>query len=723
MNSFKIRFADVLRYFILGGVEILLYYCFVDNNVLKNLGTINDSMPTTIVVALLCIGIYLIGFVTQSIIQLFFSGDFLGSGLGEMAEYIRFYPRMRLNRRGYPNWLYWSDKPRRVLYIYQDVLETSEGSETKTEFLYSNQLFQGVAFAIFITVTYGYLQSFPCMGVVYRWLILGVLLILLFLMHRRCGERKFVAIPVWCGYTIAPLFVLILGIANNNSSGIANNNSSVSTGVEVFAAFTISLWLAQSLARRQIRRIDVLANFSKESSTKFNETLAKVGVPKVYILTRTNTSKYIGNELESIATQTYPNIKVIVLADKILQAKPRELCKLRNIIEGFQGGTTPDGEKCKKMNIQLYESSNEGPAALSYEIRQIFLDYANSDDVAITLDSDDKFYSPFVVDQIVTKLFRTESNVCLIRFEIFGEKNLNYSKNYHNELVKDMCYDIPLSDVGTHRSESENSRGKKERLCPIHPEDLLKANILYRISTIGWTKCYKKGVLMKYQDLLKMYVKNFMDYNKYEDFPDIIALMDEDTRICSVAKNSVLFRKSANSVTTAVSSDNYLKHIPYFLNLAKALTEKNNHKDSEYSLIKGGDLVVTDYLIPYKFVQYLNVVYKKTKKGPLDEKLIQEGLTCNKYYKALVNQVYQIKIPRNGVVDKSQYDKLKKFHDNVLSVIRGSDYDILGPDEFPKESDYKGQQDITKDKDISWETICKAYGFTLVSAIDNNDSK
>lgn len=716
MNSFKIRFVDVLRYFILGGVEILLYSCLIDKSVISELVTNDGALPTTIVVALLCIGLYLIGFVTQSIIQLFFNGDFLGSGLGEMAQYNRFYPRTLLNRRGYPNWLYWSDKPRRVLDIYRDVLETGEGSETKTEFLYSNQLFQGVAFAIFVTVTYGFLQSFSCLGEVYRWLIILALLTLLWFLHRRCGETKYVVIPVWCGYTIAPLFVLILGIAHN---------CSVSTGVAVFAAFTISLWLAQALARRQIRRIDILANFSKESSAKFNETLAKVGVPKVYILTRTNTSSFIDEELESISIQTYPNIKVIVLADKSLQEKPDELSKLRSIIEGFQKGETPEGKECLKMNIQLYESSNEGPAALSYEIRQIFLDYANSDDVAITLDSDDKLYSPFVVDQIVTKLYRTESNVCLIRFEIFGEKNLNYAKNYHNELVKDLCYDIPLSDVGTHRSESENTGGKQERLCPIRPEDLLKEQKLYRISTIGWTKCYKKDVLKKYQYLLKPYVKEFANKTKqkYEDFPDIMALMDKEAQICSVARNSVLFRKSANSVTTSVTSDNYKNQIPYFLYLAKSLTEdckKGDNKD-RYSLIEGGDLVVKERLIPYKFVQYLNVVYKKTKKSPPDSILNKEEFTCDKFYNALVRIVYGINIPVNGVVNKDDYDTLEAFHSHVVDIIK-DDYDILGADEFPKSKDFERQLDITMNS--TWEDIRKAYELTEIKKsflINNTD--
>jgi len=705
MSSFKIRFVDVLRYFILGGIEVMLYYSLVDESIYSGFITNAESAPTTIVVTFLCIGLFLLGFVTQSIIQLFFGGDFLGTGLGEMAEYIRFYPRTPLNSRGYPGWLYWSDKPRRVLDIYRNILETGENSETKTEFLYSNQLFQGIAFAVLVTVTYGFLQSFACLGGIYRWLIILALLTLLWFIHWRCGETKRVAIPVRCGYIIAPLFVLIIG---------AVNKCSVSTGFIVFSVFTTSLWLAQSLARKQIRRIDILANFSEDNAKKFNETLSRVGVPKVYVLTRTNSAEFISKELESISKQTYPNIKVIVLADKSLQDKPQELSELRKIIEGYQEGTLPGEEKCRKMNIQLYDSPNTGPAALSYEIRQIFLDYANSDDIAITLDSDDKFYSPFVVEQIVSKLYKTESNICLIRFEIFGEKNLNYSKNQHNELVKDLCYDIPLSYAGAPRNEAEDKeRPRRERTSPICPEDLLKENKLYRISTIGWTKCYKKGVLVKYQKLLKKYAPEFASYQKYEDFPDIMALMDKDSRICSVAKNSVLFRKSANSVTTAVTSDNYQVHIPYFLHLAKALTDdclNKNEQGLKYSLVEGGDHVVIEKLIPYKFVQYLNIVYKKTKKGPLDTQLIKEKLTCDKFYKAIINKVFGVSIPEDGVIG-SEYDNLQSFHSNVISIIK-DDYDILGAEEFPKATDFDNQQNITRI--TKWEDVCKAYGLTEI---------
>lgn len=157
MNNFKIKFSDVLRYFILGGIEVLLYYWIVEKTDSKCMFGDNFSEVSTVHVAVAIIGIYLLGFVTQSIIQLFWGGNFLGTGLGEVAEFVRFYPT--LNRNGYPDWLYWSDRPKRVLEIYRNILETDENAETKTEFLYSNQLFQGISFALLAATIYAFLGT------------------------------------------------------------------------------------------------------------------------------------------------------------------------------------------------------------------------------------------------------------------------------------------------------------------------------------------------------------------------------------------------------------------------------------------------------------------------------------------------------------------------------------------------------------------------------------
>lgn len=689
MNNFKIKFSDVLRYFILGGIEVLLYYWIVEKTDSKCMFGDNFSEVSTVHVAVAIIGIYLLGFVTQSIIQLFWGGNFLGTGLGEVAEFVRFYPT--LNRNGYPDWLYWSDRPKRVLEIYRNILETDENAETKTEFLYSNQLFQGISFALLAATIYAFLGT--CTSIIsVKIALLFVFLFILWAIHWFCVQSRAVIITILMGVVFMPIFVCLLGTVVFVDSLLK--------GCLLAVLYLISTLLAANLARMQIRRIDILARFSNDNTKNqmFREVLARVGVPKFYILTRTNSAKYISEELHSITTQTYPNIKIIVLLDASLQEpnNQKERDALLEKIDAFRG----------KLNIQTYESSKTGPAQLAYEIRQIFLDYANSDDVAMILDSDDKLYSPSVVSQIMTKLFKTQSNICLIRFEIFGKQNLNYSKNHHNDLVKFLCFKGDASKDGISEAHVIREGLKAERTKSISAKELIKWNELHRISTIGWTKCYRKGILSGYHRMTKKYLdtneKLSLDKRKYEDFPDIVAILQSDAKICAVAKNSVLFRKSENSVTTSVTSNNYSDQIPFFLHFAKELAANN-----KFSLIDGGDDVITNKLIPYKFVQYLNVVHKKTttpKGRPgYDENLVKEQYNCDKYYRDFMEEVFCVDIAKDGKVSPKEYSIVNAFHNNVISLLAGEDYNILGG--FPS--------GITKGP--TWENISRIYQLTQVS--------
>lgn len=681
MNSFKIRFSDILRYFILGGIELLLYILVVDGTTFYALFGDGFTSPSAVRIAVICAGLYLLGFISQSIIQLFFGGDFLGTGVGEVAEYIRFYPATWLNSRGYPDWVYWSDRPRRVLDIYRDILETDDNAETKTEFLYSNQLFQGTAFAILAITLYKYLTLFTGLDVVFRVMIMVVMGGFIWLIHWTCGNSKRIIIPVSLGFLMI-IAVLFLGRAGSGGSWLM--------GTVLAIAYLITSWLAASLARKQIRRVDILAkyNHDKEKARRFKHVLARVGVPKFYILTRTNSPKYISEELESICAQTYPNIKVIILLDKSLNSEENDLKRdlLFNTIDAYRD----------RLSIQTYESANTGPASLAYEIREIFINYANEDDIAMILDSDDKLYSPSVVSQIVTRMYRTLSNICLIRFEIFGKQNLNYSKNRHNELVKQLCY----------KNSRVKDSYKQERRLYLRPDDINKED-LHRISTIGWTKCYRKGILNSYHEMVKEYYKrkdfSLKDNRKYEDFPDIVALLQKEARICAVAKNSVLFRKSGDSVTTKVTSNNYDEQIPFFLQMAKELADQG-----KMNLVDFWADVVVKELIPYKFVQYLNVVFKKTntdKDAGIKDKPELEDYSCDMYYRSVIDYLFGIKIPEDGAVKTTDYVKISGFHKDVEGILAGEDYNILG--DFPTGIEQKS----------NWNTIREVYQLTEIKQL------
>ena len=109
-------------------------------------------------------------------------------------------------------------------------------------------------------------------------------------------------------------------------------------------------------------------------------------------------------------------------------------------------------------------------------------------------------------------------------------------------------------------------------------------------------------------------------------------------------------------------------------------------------------------LIPYKFVQYLNVVYKKTQHGEYyDNKLEKDGeeYSCDQFYEKSVNEFFNIDIS-GGAVSGNDFEKLSDFHNNIVAIIGSDDYEILG--DFP---------DSVK-RNSNWETIRTAYGLKEV---------
>lgn len=575
MGNLKFRLSDLLKYIFLGGFEFVLFVLSCIEESVKVFNTILEypsPIQTAILFTILAF-LYLFGYITQSLIQLAFRGNLLGTGIGEVAEYIKNYPRCIINNRYYPNWLYWSDSPQSVINDYKEYLETSESSEIQTEFLQTNQLFQGISLVLIIYSIYISFDSWERYIVIIACLITLGLLSIYF-----CKGKKVIITKIFA--TLIPIFLLLPG-----------KNLPFLVGNLIVLSIYLFIFIASLLARQQITRIDILANKNNQEYEKFKTILKKYGIPKVFVLIRTNTHQYLDEALNSIKTQDYPNIKVIILIDSNI--------KNDSSIEQIDKIISSDDYSC--LNISFYQSNNSGAAALAYEIRTLFLHFANDDDYAVMLDSDDKFNkTSYVISNIVTKMEMTESNICLIRFEIFGKKHLNYSKNYHNKLIKRISCNCNIGKKKhTQLSKTGNRRGW------ISPKLLCKLEEAHHVSTIGWVKCYKKTILEEYHGLLKNYSNDFSQYTKYEDFPDINALLLKKSKICAVGKNSIMFRKHENTVTTNVSPDNYKKMIPYFLWLSKDIVNKYTNQ-----LVPEATDVIINKLIPYKFTQYYSTIRK-----------------------------------------------------------------------------------------------------------------
>lgn len=566
MDRFKITISDLLKYVFWGCIEIIIVLYYLDCNIYSLFYDFKDI--SVIQSALLLASAYLLGLFTQSVILFVFGEKLLGTDICENAEFIRHYPRYVIGNSAFPDWLYWSDSPSEVINIYREELEMSESKDSKIEFLYTNQMFKGI---LFVLLSFSLFNVFGRpWNCVLLFSFYGILIILSVFFSK--GKRI-----IWSkGFSLLlPLIIFVFYLCTNK----------IIIGVIYASIISLFLFSAIGLARKQIRRLTIIVNSTCDQNEHFAEILSRQGIPKAYILIRTHTDRYLKETFDSILCQTYPNIKIIVLIDN--KTIPSIVANIENIL---------NDDRYKTLNILSYKAESSGPAALAFEIKNIFLNYANDDDIAIMLDSDDKFYSPSVVRQIMTRVYQTESNLCIIRFEVFGEKKLNYAKNYHNELVKRLALECNIE------KDDEILLHRKPRRKYLTPLDLSKSE-LYHISTIGWVKCYKKSILKTYQEMLSKYSNDFVQYSKYGDFPDINALLLKESRICAVSKNSVLFRKHSDSVTTAVNIDNYNKMIPYFLKLTKKIVENNGNM-----MINGAKEVIVKQLIPYKFAQYYNTI-------------------------------------------------------------------------------------------------------------------
>lgn len=559
MDIFKMKLSDIFKYMVSGLVEVMIIVAIIglDNvtaaiNGILQYGQVEElkAIIMTAIPIVALASLYILGYLTQSILLLFYGGRFLGTGICEVAQYIRHYPKLLPKEDKYPDWIHWSDNPGKVIDTYREILETQDPSENKTEFLYSNQMFQGISFALIIVLLYSCTTcdvlkfAFPALFLISTFII------------NKCASK----------WPILPyIFTVIICIALAISCFFVPEDNQARQWIWLIF-LVISLIFAIQLAKRQIIRFGILTKNSDDGV--FRKTLERYGQPKAYILIRAHQVQYLTETLDSVMNQDYPNIKVLLLIDK----SSTQTYNIQYLAERFRS---------KNMNIVTSVSKNSGPAAMAYEIRDIYLKYANDDDIAIMLDSDDKFYAPTVVSRIMTKMFRTKSDICLISFEIFGQTALNFSMNKHNVLVKEIATEKPFWT----------------------PEELDDKKKIHRISTIGWTKCYTKDMVSFYQECLNDYYNNnYSNATKFEDFPDIVTLLRKDIRICAVEKTSILFRKRPGSTTTDIKWKNY-EDIHYFLNTCSNIANKK--KDS---LIDNAIVIAADRLVPFKFLQYYNIL-------------------------------------------------------------------------------------------------------------------
>lgn len=601
--SYKLRFADILRYIIIGVITIILgilVYNHCNDNDIENVlvpKTVESILPMmqAVIPVFIILCCYLAGICVQSAIKILCGDTFLGISIKEECFFIRQISKY-FTLNNIPDWVYWANKPDLIIQEITEQNEIKLNNESKSEYFLLNQLFQGVCFVAYVSLL---VLIYNSPGYCILKVSIGFLAIFSLILSRWN----------WTASRLIVLYVLFLiGLLLMGHIALIAKYYDTFFIKSILVTFVFSWFLGKYFARRHIISANSINTTDKKT---LDALLLESGIPTMYILIRTNSGKYLGKTLESISEQQYPQIKTIVLEDSILKDSGYSFFtnNIETVVEDYSN----------KLNILYYKSNSTGPYQLSVEIRNIFLNYANKDDFAMILDSDDYLSNPNVVTNVITQLCRKRANVCLVGFEIFGKQELNYSKNYHNEFIK------KIANLNTF-IQFKNYKARKKRHI---------ANELYHVSTIGWTKCYRKSVLEKYQKkILNQYRTGFEDkwtnLSKYEDFPDIIALMFKDTKITAVEHPCFRFRKEEGSVTTNVTSDNYKVQILGFLSYTEYLYKRSLYKDAFYTE-ESKDYIFKKFIV-YKFIQYFDIVCKLSQKGKLS------GYTGEDFYNDFISE-------------------------------------------------------------------------------------
>ena len=299
------------------------------------------------------------------------------------------------------------------------------------------------------------------------------------------------------------------------------------------------------------------------------ECAREAGVKRVYVMIRTlHDSPYFEDALRSVMEQDYYNIQIVVLED--FEIKKAEKTAIEQTINRLEK------EYRKSMLKVIYLCHPSGnPAESSYTIRRHILNISEDEnDIVFILDDDDILFSNSVISDVVDKMDKTEANLCLVKYQIFGEPQMNISR-----------------DNGISHNFIVNEISRKGKAVTINKEDDFRL-----VATMGWSKFYKIEILRKYFSVLED-TRNSDEGKKlqlisYEDFPDFLMLLLANTRITATNKTSYLYRKHPLA-STRVITDEAFRH--WRLDQLKLLKLAHNR-------LKEDDLVENSNIYLYKFI-------------------------------------------------------------------------------------------------------------------------
>lgn len=261
-----------------------------------------------------------------------------------------------------------------------------------------------------------------------------------------------------------------------------------------------------------------------------------------YILMRTTAIKRHSNfntAVKSVYNQDYPHIKLIILIDENISLNNKN-----SFVYDLPSNTN-------NIETIFYKANCGNSSSALLEIRKIFCNIANNNDVAIQLDDDDKLIGHNAISKIMNCINLSDSDICLIEYEENNKKakSLINTQKHYSSLLR----------------EIENLHCEK---------DLNDIPYLCRAATMGWTKCYKRHILDKLCNMItSLDIKRnneqrftYGDLDTCEDFVDFSSLLLNNVRITAISTPLYNYIKQEQSVTNNLTVDSFRKDRIEFLN-------------------------------------------------------------------------------------------------------------------------------------------------------------
>lgn len=583
----KIKISEIIRYILLGGVicAIIVFFLFFA----KKTGTLKfdepelESLVTGTSETLLLIGFlaifYVIGVFAQGFKsslyffgkmhfgQWFFRDNFIARLFRILFASSFFYNykvycrvlKEKNRDTGVGNWIYISDRPDDIVEVIEKIVERKKSDVIENDAKYLND------FLIALLVPL-------------KLLALAVLVIV-FSFDASASELGSWEFGPWY---FCPREVLML----------------IFTGICILVALVI--WFAKSYAIEYIKNLNSSVKAEEiENIDALNKAYNLKGSPAAYVLIRFHFKKKdnryddfkqecidnLERALTHVQSQTYYNLNVILLEDTGDAGADYPKDVVKEIVRKHREKDVPG----RKIKINHIMANCGGPAKAAYKIKQAFLSVARDNDICVMLDDDDYFCRDTAVEDIVARMNRDNSRICITEFETEDSIDisiLNKGGQSHNELVQKL---------------NTRSRYFSEEFC--------------YLSSLGWTKSYTKAALTCYFETVKNFEDLFCGLNSYEDFPDILALLYKDTKITGVTEPTHAYVKYRGSITGTPNARAFRKYRTGFLQLLVKMTfAAIGNGDSKSLLIRNADRYMAKFLI-FKICQIENILAKYMLKG------------------------------------------------------------------------------------------------------------